>query len=243
MNRSQKIIGGVLLVLIAVTAALLMHMKAHQQLGLPGVKTRPLADSKNLEILVPATVPGFTSEILTNAETVLQVLPADTSFRVRAYQASDGFFAQLSVVLMGADRSSIHKPQICMTGQGWAIDNDLTSVVPVHMDRPFAYDLPINKVVATKVITDPTGRSQTVTGIYLYWFVDATHYTADSWRWMTWWVPRDLLLNGVLERWAYISYFSPCLPGQEAATFDRMKKLIAETVPEFQLVPQVKLGK
>jgi hypothetical protein len=40
-----------------------------------------------------------------------------------------------------------------------------------------------------------------------------------------------------LQRWAYISYFSPCLPGQEGPTFERVKKLIAASVPEFQLTP------
>jgi hypothetical protein len=55
---------------------------------------------------------------------------------------------------------------------------------------------------------------------------------------MLWWMPRDLLLHGLLERWAYVSYFSACRPGQEEATYARMKKLIAETVPEFQLVPR-----
>jgi hypothetical protein len=239
MKTSQKILGAALLILIAITAFLLLHLKAHQRLGDPGVKTRPLANNKNLEVLLPEAAPGYTSEILTNNEALLQVLPADTSFRVRAYLANDGFWSQVSVVLMGADRSSIHKPQICMTGQGWALDNSLARVEEVPMERPFAYALPINKVVGTKVITDAQGRTQTVSGIYLYWFVDGTHYTASSWRWMAWLLPRDLLLHGVLERWAYISYFSPCLPGQETATLDRMKKLIAATVPEFQLVPKV----
>jgi hypothetical protein len=243
MKCSQKILGGGLLVLIVVVAVLLTHMKAHQRLGEPGVKTRPLADSKNLEIMVPPSVAGYSSEILTNAETTLLVLPSDTSYRVRLYRAEDGFQSQLSVVLMGADRSSIHKPQICMTGPGWTINDAVTKVETVHMDRPFTYDLPINKVIATKAVPAADGKSQIVTGIYLYWFVDATHYTANSLQWMAWWVPRDLLLNGVLERWAYISYFSACLPGQEAATFERMKKLIATTVPEFQTVPQVKSEK
>ena len=52
-----------------------------------------------------------------------------------------------------------------------------------------------------------------------------------------WWLTRDLLTTGVLQRWAYISYFAVCLPGQEDATFEKMKKLIAASVPEFQLPP------
>jgi hypothetical protein len=52
-----------------------------------------------------------------------------------------------------------------------------------------------------------------------------------------WWLARDLLRTGVLQRWAYVSYFSFCAPGQEDAAFERMSKLIAASVPEYQLPP------
>jgi Protein of unknown function (DUF3485) len=240
MSRLQKIMGGLLLVLIAVTAVLLLHLKAHQRLGAPGVKTRPIAGSKRLEVLLPETLPGYTSEILTNAEAALSILPDDTSFRVRFYRGYDGFASELSVVLMGSDRTSIHNPEICMPGQGWTVDHSLTSVEQVPVDQPIAYDLPVNKMISTKVVQDKDGKSQTLRGIFVFWFVDETHYTEKSWKWKAWWIPRDLILNGVLERWAYVSCFSPCFPGQEAATFERMKKLIALSVPEFQLVPRLK---
>jgi hypothetical protein len=47
---------------------------------------------------------------------------------------------------------------------------------------------------------------------------------------------RTLLTTGVLERWAYITFFAPCQPGQENETYERMKKLIAAAVPDFQLI-------
>src|ERR1700727_2393559 len=103
--------------MMAVTSLLLFHMKAHQRLGDPGVKTRPDAAGKNLEILMPETTPGYSSVILTNAEEVLTRLPPDSSYRMRIYRADDGSWIQMTTVLMGSDRSSIHKPQICMTGQ------------------------------------------------------------------------------------------------------------------------------
>jgi hypothetical protein len=220
------------------TALVLLHMKAHQRLGEPGVLTRPMANSKNLEVLLPASVPGYTSEIETNSENQLRQLPPDTSFRVRRYQITNDFFSDVTVVLMDSDRSSIHKPQICMTGQGWAIDNSRSSVENIHLDRPSPYDLPVNRLIVTKQIKDENGNSRNISGIFLYWYVDANRITASENQWMLWWMPRDLLFNGVLERWAYISVFSACLPGQEDATYDRMKKLIADIVPEFQLVPR-----
>jgi hypothetical protein len=46
-----------------------------------------------------------------------------------------------------------------------------------------------------------------------------------------------LLHTGVMQRWAYVSYFSLCEPGQEDATAARMEKVIAASVPEFQPPP------
>jgi len=46
-----------------------------------------------------------------------------------------------------------------------------------------------------------------------------------------------LLKTGEMERWAYVSYFSSCAPGQEDAAFGRMKQLIAASVPDFQPPP------
>ena len=80
-----------------------------------------------------------------------------------------------------------------------------------------------------------------VRGIYVYWFVDEDRFTPSEWVRQALWVPQDLLLHDVLERWAYISYFSTCWPGQEQVAFERMKKFIAESVPEYQLVPGMKM--
>jgi exosortase len=238
--RFRPFFGGLLvLVLIGMTAALIQHMKSQQRLGEAGVKTRPIAGSRRLEVLMPETVPGYSSEILTNSESVLEhQLPPDSSYRCRLFVGEDKTWIQMTAVLMGSDRSSIHSPYICLVGQGWTIDDANTKVETIHMEHPLTYELPVNKLLATKQYTDAGGSPQTVRGVYVYWYVDGNHYTPDSKLWMGWWMPRDLLLHGLLERWSYISVFEPCLPGQEAATFERMKKLIASAVPEFQLVPK-----
>ena len=71
----------------------------------------------------------------------------------------------------------------------------------------------------------------------MVWFVaDGDEYTARPWQRM-WWMGRDLLCSGVLQRWASISYFTICAPGQEDAAFERLKKFINASAPEFQLVP------
>jgi hypothetical protein len=138
---------------------------------------------------------------------------------------------------MGSDRTSLHKTEFCLEGQGWVIDRNATTETTVHMDRPYSYDLPVTKFVATKQVT-VNGQSMTLRGIYVLWFVaDNNEYTARH-RQRMWWIMRDLMLTGVLQRWASISYFAYCAPGQEAATFERVKKLIVASAPEFQLIPR-----
>jgi hypothetical protein len=51
------------------------------------------------------------------------------------------------------------------------------------------------------------------------------------------WLARDLLRKAVWQRWAYVSYFAACAPGQEEATFEKVKTLVAGSVPEFQFPP------
>jgi hypothetical protein len=178
-----------------------------------------------------------TSEAIEVDKTTLGWLPQDTSFGQRVYRAPDGFQTSVNVVLMGSDRTSIHKTEFCLEGQGWAIDRNASSQATVPVDRPFRYDLPVTKFVATKQVT-VQGQPVTARGIYVLWFVaDNDEYTARHWQRM-WWMARDLLRTGVLQRWASISYFAACAPGQEDATFERMKKFIVASAPEFQLVPR-----
>jgi Protein of unknown function (DUF3485) len=238
MNKQKWIFFAVVLLMMGSTAAVLAHLKANQKLGRPGVTTRPLADSKNVEVLLPERVLDYTSEKYEQEKIVVDSLPKDTSYGQRRYKAPDGFWVQANVVLMGSDRTSIHKPQFCLEGGGWRIDQLASGDKVVPVERPHPYDLPVKELLSTKQI-ESNGKVLTARGIYVYWFVAEDAYTAQHWQ-RQWWMARELLQTGVLQRWAYISYFAVCMPGQEQETFERMKKLIAASVPEFQLVPDPK---
>jgi hypothetical protein len=80
------------------------------------------------------------------------------------------------------------------------------------------------------------GKQQSLSSVFVYWFVADNQLTAKHGQRM-WWMARDLLRTGVLQRWAYVTYFSVCAPGQEEATYARMCEFIAAAVPEFQLTP------
>ena len=69
------------------------------------------------------------------------------------------------------------------------------------------------------------------------------HLSADALGFRRMWSTTKLLLaTGERQRWAYVTCFSICAPGQEDADFERMKQFIAASVPEFQLPPPPAAG-
>jgi hypothetical protein len=236
MNRQKSIILLLsALLLMAGTAGLLARMRATQKLGLPGVKTTTIEGSPRLAVQLPENVLDYKSEAIPVDKIVLDFLPQDTSFGQRMYKAPDGLQVQVNVVLMGVDRTSIHKPEFCLGGQGWRIDPAASAETSVVVDRPVRYELPVNKLVVTKQINHE-GKSFQWRGVYVYWFVSENELTARHSKRM-WSMAREMMRTGVLQRWAYVTYFSTCPPGEEEATFERLKTMINASVPEFQLVP------
>jgi hypothetical protein len=236
MNKQKWIILISALCLMGGSAALLTRLQANQKLGKPAVKTSAIPGSPRLKVELPERVLDYTSQAVELDQGVLEWLPPDTSFGQRVYRAPDGFEALINVVLMGSDRTSIHKTEFCLEGQGWSIDRGASFETKVRLERPYAYDLPVMKFVASREATIG-GERRTARGIYVMWFVADDEFTAQHWQRM-WWMARDLLLTGVLQRWASIAYFAQCAPGQEEAAFARLKQLINASAPEFQLVPR-----
>ncbi len=233
MNRTKWILAVVTVLLIGSTAVLLARYKSMQRLGNPGVKTQPIANSKNLDVVLPETVLDYTSEVIPQSEVVTNVLPKDTCYGQRRYMRPDKSSVQVNVVLMGEDRGSLHKPQFCLTGAGWAINS--TEVDTLQIEKPSPYDLKIIKLTVSGEFTQE-GRQIKAGGVYVYWYVADGLLSADpSGTDRMWSMARGLITEGVLQRWAYVTFFEACEPGREAETYERLKKLIAASVPEFQL--------
>ena len=187
-----------------------------------------------MRIELPERVLDFTSTNLPTAQVVLDYLPKDTSYAQRRYTAPDGAWALASVILMGADRTSIHRPDYCLPGQGWQIRDKTDVTLPIAGAAP--YELTVKKWTLGNTYTGASGQPQPVSGIYVFWFVTRNRTTGDFPAMLKSMLFHELT-SGVLQRWAYVSYFTVCRPGQEDHAFARVKQLIAASVPEFQLPP------
>jgi Protein of unknown function (DUF3485) len=235
MNKQKWILLIAAMVLMAGSGAMLHHLRTHQRLGVPGIKATPIPGSVVMQIELPERVLDLTSTNVPQAATTTNMLPKDTSFASRRYQSSNDFWVAANIVMMGKDRTSIHKPEYCLPGQGWRIESQTNVVISIAGPQP--YELSVAKWTVSISLRDNNGQMQEVRGLYVFWFVADNEETTSHWQRIMW-LARDLLKHGVLQRWAYVSYFTICAPGQEDATFERVQKFIAASVPEFQLPPR-----
>jgi len=122
------VIGAACLLLMGGTALFLARFRQGHSLGQPGLKIAsiPLTDETGEvvttnSIFLPEAVLDYKSELQPVQREELDWLPPDTTFGRRLYTAKDGFQVFVSGVLMGTDRTSIHKPEFCLPGQGFEI--------------------------------------------------------------------------------------------------------------------------
>ncbi len=220
------------LVLIAGTACALAWLRTNQRLGAPGIKATPIPGQIQMNIDLPERVLDFTSTNVPEPDVVAGYLPKDTSYTERRYTNPDGFWIQSIAILMGADRTSIHRPEYCLPGQGWSIDKRETLSIPIKDNPP--YQLQVAKWNLSTTFQQPDGKKATAFGLYVYWYVAHNEETPDHDKML-----EELTLNlfrtGGLQRWAYISYFAVCGSGQQDAAFEQIKRLITAQVPQFQL--------
>lgn len=239
MNRTATLLLGITLLLIAATYGLLVRIRDRQTLGAPAVRLTavPLISAdgritRTNSVFLPMRVPGYEARpgVVTDVE--LAGLPPDTSFGRQIYRSlSDDFKAQASVVLMGRDRTSIHQPDFCLTGAGWMIQSKRHDLIP--LPGAGGRELPVQRFDAVLNYSSPDGGARRHAGVYVFWFAADGEVTSSHAR-RTVSLIRNLVTDGVLQRWSYTSFFAECLPGDEEATYARLRELIAATAPQFQ---------
>jgi hypothetical protein len=159
---------------------------------------------------------GFDSDI-TESERV--ILPKDTEFAKKRYNGFDLPEITTEIVLSGAQRQSIHRPQVCLVGQGWTIQKEETIPITLADGR-------VQKV--RKLTLVRTQDSVQIVGYFIYWFIGKDKTTDDHLEriFLTSW---DRIVHRVNHRWAYV-IVDAILPPEPKVTAGERQKVLSDLI-------------
>jgi len=172
-----------------------------------------------------------------------EVLPADTGFSRKNYvslqRPNERVF--LSIVLSGRDRTSIHRPEICLVGQGWTITQRAThafawpSTPPTSTLRlfPVSAAVPATLLSIEREFRTKQGKKIKVPALMAYWFVGSDKIVASNTERIVD-TSLDRLFHWQAHRWAYV-VVQTLAPDGEIAALARMQAVLDGTLATFQL--------
>ncbi len=146
---------------------------------------------------LPKVLGGYVGQSLevTNAEKT--ILPLDTEFERSFYTSVDGQTGiNCQIVLSGGAKRSIHRPEVCLPGQGWTIKSRKPNKVALHDGSSLGVmELLLERPVE---LTDSTQQS-----LFYYWYVGSDKTTPHHFE-RIFLTSKDRVLSNVNHRWAYI---------------------------------------
>ncbi len=154
-------------------------------------------------------------------------LAKDTQFIKSRYTNANDRVLSVAIVLTGRERESIHRPERCLTSQGFTMESRRTVDVPIPGREP----LKVMVIDTARTWESPSGPT-TYRGYYAYWFVGQnreTPYHLTRMFWLAW----DRVMHSVAHKWAYISVSGP--RDEEGAYLDEMREFIAGLHPSILL--------
>jgi EpsI family protein len=135
-----------------------------------------------------------------------RALPGDTEGARRVYRRTDGYEVACSVVLAGRDVTSIHRPELCLPGQGWLIEYEK---VVLLRSAPFpGGQLQVMRMDAKRSVGPGGERNLLARAIFAYWFIGKDRVTAHHWERILW-TAKDRVLHNRNHRWAYVLIYVP----------------------------------
>jgi hypothetical protein len=129
-----------------------------------------------------------------------RVLPADTLLLKKLYTNPEGIKLTVSAVITGKEQGSIHRPQMCLTGQGYEIVSEKKMAVPITEKK----NLGMEVLSIVKRYHRPDGTVVEQPGVFAYWFAGKGRDTSSHVL-RVFYTMVDRIVFNRASRWAYIA--------------------------------------
>ena len=163
--------------------------------GGPGRKP----SDKELKILAEDTVFHKRNYLRANSSLAPRAVNSDATDLERLAAMTPYEDVEVSIVTSNSDMgNSIHRPERCLTAQGFNVEREKKFIVKVR-----GKDLPVKKLTTVQHVKDEaTGNVQHLRNVTYYWFVGYDTLTNDHYT-RTWQDMKDRLVRGFDQQWAY----------------------------------------
>ena len=189
---------------------------------------------------LPSAVGRFIGEAGEISKIERETLPSDTemarmNYHTAGFSARERNLATVTIVLSGAERRSIHRPEVCLSGQGWKVLDAQTIRVPVSSGG----EISVRDLLIEKPVTLDDGGRRALRAHYVYWFVGSDVTTPSHWT-RIWLSARDGIFRNVNHRWAYPAVmalvtdnFQPHEVGQKKRNSEETLSMITNLVRDL----------
>lgn len=194
---------------------------------------------------LPRVAGNFVGENEPPSDLERELLPPDTIIVKRAYRTPGRApeyrdLANVSLVIAGNDSRSIHRPEVCLDGQGWTVTDSRVHEVKLLSGTP----LQVRDLSIMREVLLGNGTKLPLHAHYMYWYVGADVSTPSNLQRQLISL-RDSVLRNVNHRWAYPSLMArvtdnlaPQQSGErqrtDAETVEMILSLIRSLAPRFQ---------
>ncbi len=181
---------------------------------------------------LPRVVGGYVGQEMEVTQAEKTILPLDTEFERSVYSSLDGAEVNCQIVLSGGEKRSIHRPEICLPGQGWTIK----SARPVEVKLGEGAHLEVMELTLERPVELQDGTRKSLESLFLYWFVGSDKTTAYHHE-RIFLTSKDRVLQNINHRWAYVVVSTPVLGSiikggrDHAATEAMLHEFIREITP------------
>lgn len=189
-------------------------------------------------LALPDEMKGHHVQVIQPSDDEKEWLPEDTGIMKRQYvpygtQNERHKWLHATLILSGNDPRSLHRPEVCLDGQGWLITERKVMSIPINGQDLEVMDFTIERTEQTR-----SGERYQVLAHYVYWWIGKDRSTPHDWQrilYSDW----DNLTRNINNRWGYPSVMvqvDPSMKPEEGHHEARQRayRWIQKYAPMFQ---------
>lgn len=190
------------------------------------ISEQPTISPPGVTMELPSLVNAMPSEELPMTQTERNALFSDVELARRQYLSPDGRGFYATVVLSGENRRALHRPEVCLPGQGWIIGEK--SEIPLQLGDGRELRATLLRLFRDQL--DPaSGKIVRIRAMNLFWYVGQTGtYTPDYYD-HVFRSYYDAVFHDINHRWALVSFFTYLSTELQGGVADPMAELTALT--------------